>query len=57
MPEVPYVPYVLGGPDGLLHVDFGGDCSPLAPGVPTCGGLQDSKNSRICPSTESGSSL
>src|ERR687897_1425219 len=25
MPEVPYVPYVLRSPDGLLHVDLGGD--------------------------------
>ena len=34
MPEVPYVPYVLGGPDGLLHVDFGGDLLPVSAGRP-----------------------
>src|SRR5215212_7841108 len=29
MPEVPYVPDVLGGPDGLLDVDFGGNRLPV----------------------------
>jgi hypothetical protein len=29
MPEVPYVPHVLGSPDGLLDVDLGGDPVPV----------------------------
>src|SRR5215210_2937957 len=29
MPEIPYVPDVLRGPDGLLYVDLGGDLLPV----------------------------
>ena len=43
MPEVPYVPHVLGGPDGLLHVDLRGDLLPVSAGRPHAGGLQTRK--------------
>ena len=56
MPESLMCLTCLEAPTAFSTSTSGATCCPLASGVPTHGGLQDSK-SLICPSTESGSSL